>query len=500
MPIEVLIEILSYVREQTKVSQTCKIFYEISCKITKLHLNIDLPAFNEIPENTFDPPTFCGSKRRVTSLRISCRTYRRLDTIYAVLTKILERFSDDIEELELKNVNLNRNTINILNLLPNVKKLTMICVASKNIPRNFNLLMPKLKTISAKSCNRPIMDLINTLPNDVLNEIHLDLNPITIRTIILFQNQRNLKVVSTVDGNTRMLAFRNMKLKSLSVSNFTDVDEVLTGQNELTFLHVSKVQSQREINTIARELVALQILEVEEFFQDPDFSVLANLKNLQSLKFSRRNYSSYFTFVISRTLQELHASNLIDLITRNNDFTTEVLPRYCPNLHTISFSSSFPTTLVNKILFGFPHLKRLNLETVSAIGFETTNGPQNFDHLHLKELNIGNIGSSYRKLKEIVTCLALETVKIDMNLAPNSLHAFLARQPSIKFLHIKVSRISLTFIASLKSSFRNIVEIKIESNLKNHEYFVNLKEELNEVAPNSKLMKLDDKNLMLVVN
>ena len=496
MPNEILFNILSYIPEQINVGQTCKKLYEISCKITKCQLNIELPDFAE----TFDQATFYNSKRRVTSLKIHCKTYHSLEEIYDLLTWVLNRYGDGIEVLELKNVSFNLKTVCIFNYLPNINKLTMNNVSSKENLIFFRMMLPKLKTIFMKSCSYVIMLVVNSLPDDVLHEIHLAQNSATINGDH-FRNQRNVKIVSTTDFNTDALLFRNMKLKSLTLSRVNFIEDVLTGQDELTFLKLCKSPTQNEINIIARELVALQVLVIAELQNHLDLLVLQNLKNLRELKFDDRNSVADLRLVIHNTVQVLHADASIDFFSSNSNFIQEVLSKNCPNLHTIFFTSNMPTTLINKILLGYPNLKRLTVKPDNPYEAEidTLHDLQHFDHLHLKELNIGNIKNTYKQLGKIVSCTALEMVKIDKNLVPGSLKVFLRNQPSVKFLHIKVVKVSEEFIVNLKSNFKEIVELKLQSGIRNYEYFANLKQELKEKFPNSKLMKIDTKNLLLIL-
>jgi hypothetical protein len=474
LPTEVLFEILCYVPNQLIVGQTCRKFFDISCELKTYALKLKT---DELSENIFN--VLMNSNKKIHKLMLTTTDYRnsRIDSNIEKISKVIEHFASDVQELYLRDIVMTMEVFSLFNLMPNIQKLTLYFVHFEDllVPEDFSLNMFKLKEleIDGNISSKIGFKVLDRLPDNVLHKITLD-SLSQFKNGKFFENQQNIKEIVADDDNYELLNFRRYKLLSIVFPYFhQSLEEIVNGQDELTLFSSGVIGGDGipadDLRLICQELISLQELSIYLSRSIPiscfqEFSKLKKLKKASLMFCNCIDINEKLSLIQVESLQELYFYFEMPLL----EATLIQLSLNCRRLRTLRLTTNDSLNLINKILLHFPQLEILSFFEVSSRRRRAKNLPIdkfvftfNSQHLNLKHLHIGNYTSSqncHEMLPVLVNCCkSLEEFSTEMKLDLETLQEILQTRPNLKSICFTTnSENNLKLIAIIKNFGKNL--------------------------------------------
>jgi hypothetical protein len=510
LPVEMIAEILSYVLHHCSVSMTCKKFHEISCGSKFLQLKFCTEGYSYSAKSYTrfleDDRTFRSimkSSRRFNRLKMSDDSDDRPDAVKVLrlkrLAKVLQRFGNDIKEVDFGSIEFPPNIVDLLNFMPNLKKIRLegIYYYEDTIINKGELKLHKLKQFESHYCGHKVLQIFNQLPSGVLQEILLgeirDLNTNSTKQetdVIpkLFINQHNIKKVNTSLQYTGFLDWSGTKIKLLCTS--PDHDEqhtkellvrLLTGQDEMEqfYCHYVDLLLLKPIIGELKSLEELHIITRKPCVEGiPELSKLHKLKTLDiqchdHINPPSPNIISFLNLTRNSSVEELKVyCKLVSL----PDFTIIQLSVNFPSVKELTLHSKSTINVINTILQNFPNLESLHFYPYEIAGeayiYQEGLRPQNLKKLHIGSWD-GNINHEFAKL--FGSCTIMEEFSAMSAITKGSLTEMLTLQPNLKSIKIfeyimfraklekfPKSHVTRTDIEAIKKNGKNLKTFQVK--------------------------------------
>lgn len=258
------------------------------------------------------------SKRRVKRLSISSNKFQPsgLDR----LTQVIKNVGKDVKILKVYHIVLPRNFVELLNLMPNLEKITFFEVReSEKFFVMGNLELRELKKVRILSCQPKIFVFFNYLPPGVLKKLCFTRSDDDFDSSDkFFMNQNNIREIKADEVLAKCFEWSKVKLKEIVLTGkeFPNhvMEKVLMGQDELETATIFNKISEFSFNLICNELkslVALTIFDIPKAIdRRPNFSNLHNLKFLEltlssTSEISDKYFNSFLSSLRNKSLENL---------------------------------------------------------------------------------------------------------------------------------------------------------------------------------------------------
>jgi hypothetical protein len=498
--------ILSHVPDHLAIAQTCKKFHEISCNVKLLKLQfvigfedadkifdssirlkfVDIfgqtvtsmlrpimiqliriyTFFNrskKLPMKFLDEndifDSIMNSDRRLKQLKVrGNQTDVFRESRLVRLNQVIERFGNDVTTVEFCSLLLPRNIVELLNLMPNLKIIDLANIVDGDVTKG-KLKLRKLKLVDIYSCSDSIVHKIfNQLSPNVLERICLFEIYDQQKIGPLFPNQHNIKEIVTDSDFFDRFEWNQLKLKSLEISDFEDLKNILVGQDEMKKLKCNLTS----LKIICDELKSLVELEVYCYrLSDWENSQLWKLKNLKILTFhgleeTASDVNIFLTMIKSSSLEKLDISIYRASLTK---ITINELAVNLPHLKDFSVYSESSINIINAIVKNFPNLESLEYFT-SRIVTDTYCYQDGLTHKNLTSLKIETFkGDENMDLPMLIrNCEKLEYLKIGPRITELLLTEILkvTGLKSLILSNYDKQQITPSFVAALKKHGRKL--------------------------------------------
>jgi hypothetical protein len=318
-----------------------------------------------------------------------------IDTIFTIALRQLLSLMPYIEDLSLADINYNNHRFS----------------------ENYRLNLPKLRKLSIESCNFEVVDIFNYLDDDILDELSLYfINGSPDGTY--FENQRNIKKITTNVKDLSFLNFQQMNLDRVSLPKLDGRTlECLKGQDKITYASFYSHTESSKLDL--KQLKSLEILSVDRSDSESQINLSSNLKIMRVI------VEHGFASIKSETLQEL----MFERCNLSNE-QLEQLASTCPSLRALKVW----LVDIDSIFVLFPKLESLCCYRASQF-------TQTFDHQHLKFFCVR--GSNWeaphdtdQMIKVVKRCVNLESLEFDYKLTKETVKELLRAAPRLKALSL----------------------------------------------------------------
>ncbi|CRK89277.1 CLUMA_CG003036, isoform A [Clunio marinus] len=282
----ILERIFSYVRKRQNIALTCRLFYDLVCKVEKfahklviqpwtlkesfISMNNSLRQFNELDLIAFSLPSLSQQEKKMLGKLVKTVTKARISRVEA----------NQVLHLE------------VLSLMPQLEilDLNFSDVITNHEIKQETLTLKSLRVLKIKSETGIPYEVINQLPSGVLHNLSLDIKDYNKDLTEFWKLQPNIK--SLITNFVKLSQLKNLKLEnfscSASESDCEDLVEFLQSQSNLkSFEFLSWMQTSRVVSilNVARMFYDLQSVSicVEEVTIEI-MNLLARLENLNALK------------------------------------------------------------------------------------------------------------------------------------------------------------------------------------------------------------------------
>lgn len=433
LPDEILRTIISFIPTQLVVGQVCKKFYEISCSLKAFNLRMEIPykgVRKNLRVNIDDDKVFDNimkSKRKVKTLYIHSDMQRTiLPSTRVKLKKIIKQIGGNVVEVGIFSKVMTLEEFELFNLMPNLQKLSLDLVTSEKlkIPQSFQLRLNNLRQL-AVSGSANVLEVFDRLPDNVLKKLFLSIDGEPTRKY--FKNQ--LKLEEFRPHSYGFLDFQNIKLKIVIASAGKNIQEIISGQDEMRSLVIDVRFDHQEIaDLICNDLKSLEGLEICCYSPITFFNI-QNLKKLKKLSLMRFSLSDkIITTMKSKSLQELE----VQTISKESLLQLSI---NCPNLRELKLHdcTALMNFKVDNILQYFPELERVYCDS------RIFQNIQMCEHENLKYLNIKN---NYQMVVDniiviISGCKNIEFLSTDVKFNAEQLETLLRLRPNLKSLCLR---------------------------------------------------------------
>jgi hypothetical protein len=458
-------EILELILKQTSnfftISQTCTTFYDVSCNVKFLKLNLVIWWLN----NDAIFHSIMSSNRRLKHFKIKAgRDNTDLLTELRVerLKQIIEKFGKNITEFEMIDIKFNPEEeesqktviIQMLKLMPNLETVDLPFIPGF---ASIGFIKCKLKLHKFKSLKSD--ESFDQLPPGVLEEVELFGDYKNHKGGLLFPNQHNIKKITTEMMFINRFEWKNLKLKSLDFGAIVSREHILNGQDQMeTFKTSSLVTNQTSFETICKELKSLVELNIIRLQVDPRiFFELWKLQNIKVLKIDKIvgsvvGVNSFLSHLESTSLEKLQLCS--DFLTEQ---TINQLAVNMPNLKELNLLElNTSINAVNSIIQNFPNLEILEFATRN---FDTYKFQDGLSSSKLKSLSLQwyNNETRLEVPKLIKCCEKLEKLETSSQISKSSLIEIL-QAPNLK--SVKLS--------DLDSCIVEVIDTKFLADIKEH--------------------------------
>ena len=421
---------MTYISQQLIVGQVCRKFYEISCGLKSFLLTIQFlyddskNIISYVIDDDEIHKSIVGSTRKIKTIRISGLQF--LSGSRSRLREIIESISDNVVEVHIYGMSEFLEDWELLNLMPNTKKLILVGTKFENLVfcQNFKLRLRNLVELKINNSTSNVLEVFDDLPDNVLEK--LEVFSISNSSRKFFQNQNCLKEINT--NSLDVIDMKNKKLKKavIKILRFTKDINQIEGQDEITTLELDlDFKHQEVVDLVGRDFKSLEILELSCY----EAINLAGLQNLKKLKKLVVSSSTSIASIKSKSLEVLEVDKVTIEFLMNISLN-------CPSLRELNLSL-YPSECVtlSEVLECLPKLEKLR---VSATNF---NCVSIFKHLNLKHLTLICYGSSEKNFNNLISlvrsCKNLETLSTNVKFENEEFKTLLQSCLSLKSLCLR---------------------------------------------------------------
>jgi hypothetical protein len=379
LPDEVLTKIFSFLPDHHAIREVCRWFNEISCRMKFFKIQLRSQWNESYAQILDDEETFKSmltSQRRMNAVEISSESYEDIEITEDQkdrLIQVMKYFSENVKHFELSGNVLTPFVLEVLDLLPNIEKITLNNVGEMTgevamIPE---VSLKKLTEIESSGCSANVLRYFSELPPGALQSLKLlakDSSPEPDASIELFKNQHNIKEIVASTKLAELIDFQHMKLQTLTLKGpKLQLSGVINGQSEMTKLVLDGIQ-ENDLILICSELTSLKELEVSAVESKSfEFIHLSKLSKLELLKLS---FTKIENPALNECLSFLQNSSLLslDIYSYHNEvlvLTVESLGLNCPKLQKLKITSRSFLDIINPIIDFFPSLVDLELNGIT---------------------------------------------------------------------------------------------------------------------------------------
>jgi hypothetical protein len=360
------------------------------------------------------------------------------------LVKLVERIGDDITEFKMIYIPLTDQSLRLLSLMPNLETLSMMSVRSDNlkVSDNFRLELKKLRALRVDNCDEKVLEILNRLPDGILNEIIWNRKSKTDKKN--FSNQWNIQ---SVKGTyVESLDLSCMKLKTLVTSQKDRLlQEMFKGQNEMVSFHIYfEHLFDDDLNFIITEAINLENVSLS-YRSSTDLSALKNLKRLKKLIIATENGG--IETIKSESLQELSIESK-DIF----QMPSSQVSANCPNVRRLQINLHHQSLNLDPIFQHFP-----KLEELSVCGIDLTI-QQSLIHEKLEKFRLITLPTAVHLIEVLLNivrcCSRLKSLVTDIELDSDSFMALLSSTTKIKAIRFAV--ISTGIIEAVKDAGKHL--------------------------------------------
>lgn len=388
------------------------------------------------------------SKRRIEFIRIGAFFNDSMKLkVNEKLIKVLKHFGKNVKHVEFYGVQFHRDVAELLNLLPNLEKLTLDYLKDDQIESSegLELKLPKLKEIVSAHCSRQVLEVFNALPPGVLETLEIagqfrsELPELPLK-LEIFQNQHNLKVL-VIGDYLENINLTRMKLNFFDLQSHLEFPRNIEGQDEIWYFKTFGIYDPGLLKFICDEMKSLQHLDLGTVNNQlcDEISELSSLKKLKKLKIQlsccEKMFNESLTTFTSSSLTDLDLTCYFELAP----FAVSQLGKNCPNLNKVKFGSPSKLNVVNDVIESFQNLKELvfsfkdkdhchgnNEEEQEDV--DRYNYQEGLKHAELTKLEIFGWSNEYRDLAKLLGCCKnlkefATTLPVDAQLLQNILVA-----------------------------------------------------------------------------
>jgi hypothetical protein len=453
-PTEILELILKQTTNFFTVGETCTTFYDVSCNVKFLKLNLVIWWLN----NDAIFHSIMRSNRRLKHFKIRTgRNYTDVLTELRVerLWRIIEKFGKNVEEFEMINIKPKPKVIiQMLKLMPNLETVDLPFIPGLE---SIGFIKCKLKLHKLKSLKSD--ESFDQLPPGVLEEVELNGDWVNHKGGLLFPNQHNIKKIKTIMMTANRFVWKNLKLKSLEIRAIDKEDLILNGQDQIETFNANIVINTRPFfKAICKELKALVELNIGRLrVSARHYFELWKLQNLKVLKIDKIigkefNVNKFLSHLISTQLENLQLGSNCLLEQTINQLTVNM-----PNLkelHLLKLNTSI--NVVNSIIQNFPNLEILEFDTRNFDNYKFQDGLRSSK---LKSLSLQwyNNETRLEVPKLIKCCEKLEKLETSSQISKSSLIEIL-QAPNLKSIKLN----------ELDSCIVEVIDTKFLADIKEH--------------------------------
>jgi hypothetical protein len=473
MPDEMMAHILKFVPDHNAVREVCRRFNDISCRMKFFKIQLKSQWNGSYAEILQDDQTFKSmltSQRRMSAIEISSESYE--DTVITDeqkerLMQVVKYFSENVKHFELSGKVLTPLVLEILDLLPNVKKITLENVGEMigEVSKGSEMNLQKLREIESSGCSANVLRYFSNLPSGVIRSLKLltkDSSPEPDPTIELFKNQHSIKEVVTSTKLVKLINFRHMKLRMLTLKGpKLQLSGVINGQSEMTKLVLDGIV-ENDLILICNELKSLKELEISAVeSQSFEFVRLSKLSKLELFKLS---FTKIENPALNERLSFLQSRSLLslDIYSYHNELllpSIESLGLNCPKLQKLKITSRSLLDIINPIVDFFPSLVDLELNGLT----EKPDKPFQFKaenfHQNLKKLVVVGLKTENSAFTKMINFLEnLEELRISKPINHETFREIMIAHPRLKILDLSLQWHLITNDHILTEEFAEVIK------------------------------------------
>lgn len=371
------------------------------------------------------------SRRRITRFAIfgnEDMTYQHI----SALTEITMRFGKDVTQLEIRNLQVSRDVIELLNLMPKLEKILVLQMSNPNHKihmESTQIGLFKLKEIDIQRSSECVLNILKRLPEGVLQKVELkDLYPDThnsddLGSIKLLEFQHNIDIMRISARIAELISFKKMKLTSLEVyDQIKNIENIIEGQCKLKKLSVGFLKM-GHLEMICNQLGSLEVLKITRTY-DMSPTECAQLSELNMLRKLVIEFDGFDNAILNECLSLMKNENLFDLrlslryiISSLPSTTIEQLGSHLPNLKRLSLDSRLTVRTLNLILKYLPDLEDIEFlsdDHFTVKVYDSYKLSEKLSNDKLRRLYIQSNVCDFADLPLLIgSCKKLESVTID---------------------------------------------------------------------------------------